>query len=78
MKERAAPQFLTRGTADPVIQDAGVRAYADALKAAGQRVEYVQVEGASHAFFDWKPDARTRATFAEYGVPYAAKMKSFF
>jgi acetyl esterase/lipase len=78
IKERAVPQFLTRGTADPLIQDAGVRAYADALKTAGQRVEYVQVEGASHAFFDWKPDARTKATFAKYGVPYAARMREFF
>lgn len=77
-KERAVPQYLLRGTVDPLIRDADVQAFADALKAAGQRVEYVQVEGASHAFFDWKPDARTKATFAKYGVPYAAKMKSFF
>lgn len=78
IKERAVPQFLLRGTADPLIQHSAVQAYADALKAAGQTVEYVQVEGASHAFFDWKPDARTKATFAKYGVPCAAKMKSFF
>jgi hypothetical protein len=26
----------------------------------------------SAAFFDWKPDSRTKATFAKYGVPYAA------
>lgn len=76
--ERAVPQYLLRGTQDPLIRDADVQVFADALKAAGQRVEYVQVEGASHAFFDWKPDARTKATFAKYGVPYAAKMKSFF
>ncbi len=78
IKERAVPQLLLRGTMDPLIQDSGVRAYADALKAAGQTVEYVQVEGASHAFFDWKPDAGTKAAFAKYGVPYAARMKSFF
>jgi hypothetical protein len=36
------------------------------------------VEGAGHAFFDWKPDATTRATFARFGVPYAAKMQTFF
>ncbi len=77
-KERAVPQYLLRGTLDPLIRDADVQAFADALKAAGQTVEYVQVEGASHAFFDWKPDARTKATFAKYGVPYAAKMKGFF
>ena len=78
IKERAVPQYLLRGTTDPLITHASVQAYTDALKAAGQTAEYVQVEGASHAFFDWKPDARTKATFARFGVPYAAKMKAFF
>jgi hypothetical protein len=50
----------------------------DALVKAGQRVEYVQVGGANHAFFDWKPDPATKATFARYGVYYAAEMKAFF
>lgn len=77
-KERPVPQYLLRGTTDPLISDAGVQAFADALKTAGQTVEYAQVEGAGHAFFDWKPDAGTKATFAKYGVPYAAKMKGFF
>jgi len=72
------PQFLTRGTRDPLITDAAVKEYADALVQAGQRVEYVQVGGASHAFFDWKPDDRTKATFAQYGVYYAQAMKAFF
>jgi acetyl esterase/lipase len=78
IKERAVPQYLLRGSQDLLIKDEEVRGYADALKAAGQRVEYVEVEGASHAFFDWKPDAETKATFAKYGVPYAAKMEAFF
>ncbi|HEX4264280.1 MAG TPA: alpha/beta hydrolase [Verrucomicrobiae bacterium] len=78
IKDRAVPQFLLRGSEDPLIRDEEVRGYADALKAAGQKAEYVQVEGASHAFFDWKPDAETKATFAKYGVPYAAKMEAFF
>ena len=43
-----------------------------------QRAEYIQVGGASHAFFDWKPDDTTKATFAKYGVYYAAAMKTFF
>jgi acetyl esterase/lipase len=77
-KDRAVPQYLLRGTEDRLIADAGVQAFADTLKAAGQSVEYVQVQGANHAFFDWKPDASTKATFTKYGVPYAAKMKSFF
>lgn len=78
IKQRAVPQFLLRGTVDPLIKDADVQAYTDALKAAGQRAEYVQVEGASHAFLDWKPDAQTRRTFMKYGVPYSAKMREFF
>jgi acetyl esterase len=78
VKQRAVPQYLLRGTKDVLITDETVRSYADALKAAGQTVQYVQVEGANHAFFDWKPDAQTKATFEKYGVPYAAQMKAFF
>ena len=78
VKERAVPQFLLRGSVDPVIRHEEVQGYTDALKAVGQRAEYIQVEGAGHAFFDWKPDAETKATFAKYGVPYAAKMEVFF
>jgi acetyl esterase/lipase len=78
IKDHAIPQFLLRGTVDNVIQNAEVQSYTDALHAAGQRAEYVQVPGASHAFLDWKPDARTKATFYRFGVPYAAKMKEFF
>lgn len=76
--ERSVPQFLTRGTRDPLIQNAWVTDYVEALVKAGQRVEYIQVGGASHAFFDWKPDDQTKATFAKYGVYYAAAMKAFF
>jgi acetyl esterase/lipase len=75
---RAVPQFLTRGTLDPLIKDEMCKEFVDALVKAGQRAEYVQIGGAGHAFFDWKPDARTKATFMEYGVYYAAKMKAFF
>lgn len=77
-KEREVPQYLTRGTNDALIKDPDVKAYVDALVKAGQRVEYVQVGGANHAFFDWKPDARTKATFYQYGVYYSAEMKAFF
>ncbi len=52
--------------------------FIDALVKAGQRAEYIQIGGASHAFFDWKPDDRTKATFAKYGVYYAAAMRNFF
>ncbi|WP_220473480.1 alpha/beta fold hydrolase [Flagellimonas aequoris] len=76
--DRAIPHFIVRGTEDPIIPDAMIQGYVNLLKEKGQTVEYLQVEGAGHAFFDWKPDAQTRATFAKYGVPYAAEMKSFF
>ncbi len=76
--ERAVPQYFLRGTNDPLIKDEAVKTYVDALVKAGQRVEYVQVGGASHAFFDWKPDEITKATFYKYGVYYAAEMKAFF
>jgi acetyl esterase len=76
--ERSVPQYLIRGTNDSVITNASVTEFVDALVKAGQRVEYVQVGGASHAFFDWKPNAATKATFAKFGVYYAADMKAFF
>ena len=76
--ERAVPQYLIRGTADPLITDEMCRTFMDALVKAGQRVQYVEVGGAGHAFFDWKPDAQTKATFKQYGVYYAAEMKAFF
>ena len=76
--ERTVPQYLLRGTRDFLIQHEAVAAYADTLKEKGQTAIYEQVEGAGHAFFDWKPNAQVKATFEEYGVPYAAKMKTFF
>ncbi len=78
IKERAIPYYLIRGSEDPLIKDEAVKSYMDALVKAGQRVEYVQVGGASHAFFDWKPDEQTKATFAEYGVYYCREMEAFF
>ena len=76
--ERAVPQFLVRGTNDGLITDADVTDFMDALVKAGQRAEYIQVGGAGHAFFDWKPDERTKATFEQYGVYYAEAMRRFF
>ncbi len=77
-KERLLPHFIVRGTEDPIVNNEMVQPYVDLLQAKGQKVEYIQIEGAGHAFFDWKPDTKTRATFLELGVPYAAKMKAFF
>lgn len=78
VNDRAIPHFIVRGTKDTLVPHEAVQSYVDVLKEHGQRVEYVQVEDAGHAFFDWKPDARTRSTFAKFGVPYAAEMRKFF
>jgi pimeloyl-ACP methyl ester carboxylesterase len=78
VSKRALPHFIVRGTKDPIIPEEVVQPYIMALTSAGQRVDYIEVVDAGHAFFDWKPDTTTRATFAKYGVPYAAEMRSFF
>lgn len=78
VSERALPHFIVRGSDDTLITHEIVQSYVDVLKDKGQRVNYIQVKGAGHAFFDWKPDAVTIATFTKYGVPYAAKMRAFF
>lgn len=75
---REVPHFIVRGTLDPLIPASMVDDYVSILQAHGQYVEYYHIEGASHAFFDWKPDAATRNTFEEIGVPYADKMRQFF
>jgi acetyl esterase len=78
VSERALPHFIVRGTKDPIVSNAMVQPYVEVLQKAGQKVEYIQVEGAGHAFFDWKPDANTRSTFAKLGVRYAGEMRTFF
>ncbi|QEG25174.1 alpha/beta hydrolase fold domain-containing protein [Mariniblastus fucicola] len=75
---RSVPQYLTLGDKDSLIRDEKVQAFADALESKGQVVVYDKVAGAGHAFFDWKPNDTTKATFRKFGVPYAAKMKAFF
>ncbi len=76
--DREIPQYLTLGTKDPLISDEMCAQFMDSLVEKGQRVQYVQIGGAQHAFFDWKPDARTKSVFNQYGVYYAAEMKAFF
>ena len=78
VRKRAVPQFLTLGTLDRTVGREPMEEYVQFLKDKGQRVEYHLIDGASHAFFDWKPDQRTKETFAKYGVPYAKKMQEFF
>jgi acetyl esterase len=77
-RERTVPHYLTRGTLDPIITDEDVTAYMDALAAAGQTVEYVQIGGANHAFFDWKPNEMVEATYRQFGVYYVEEMAHFF
>lgn len=55
-----------------------MQAYADALKAAGQRVAYVQVPGAGQRILGLEARLTVTAMFTKYGVSYAAKMKAFF
>lgn len=78
MSERSLPHFIVRGINDPIVPDTVVQPYVEVLQKAGQKVEYIQVEGASHAFFDWKPDVTTRSTFSQFGVKYADAMRTFF
>ena len=76
--KRKIPHWINRGTNDPLISDEMTMAYYNALKEAGQSVEYIKVPGAVHAYYDWKPDAATKATFWQYGAPYAKRMEEFF
>lgn len=78
VKNRAIPQYLVLGTLDRTVKREPIERYVGNLKAAGQNAELVIIDGASHAFFDWKPDQSTKDIFAEYGVPYAADMLRFF
>ena len=78
VKSRAIPQYLVLGTLDRTVGREPMEKYVEHLHAAGQKAELIIIEGASHAFFDWKPDQRTKDTFAKYGVPYAADMMRFF
>lgn len=75
---RAIPQYFVLGTQDRTVKREPIEKYVADLQAKGQRAELVIIEGASHAFFDWKPDQNTKNTFAKFGVPYAADMMRFF
>ena len=77
-ENRAVPYFLLRGTEDQLIKNEEVENYAKALTKAGQRVEYLQVGGANHAFLDWKPDEETQETFNKYGKYCTKHMLLFF
>ena len=78
VSKRKIPHWLNRGTEDRTVDDASNREYLEALLAAGQRAEYVLVPGASHAYYDWKPDTATKEVFERFGRPYARQMEDFF
>ena len=75
---REVPQYMVLGTLDRTVGRKPMEEYLLRLKGKDQNAVLDIVDGASHAFFDWKPDQRTKDTFAKYGVPYAAKMRQFF
>ena len=77
-KSRPVAQFQVLGTRDNLIKPEPCQAYVKALQDKGHKAVLVMVQDAGHAFFDWKPDQRTKDTFAKYGVPYAQQMKEFF
>lgn len=77
-KTRALPHWLNRGTVDTTVSDEANLVYVNALKSAGQSVEYIKVPGANHAYYDWKPDSATKEVFWKYGAPYARQMEDFF
>ena len=62
---RTIPQYLVLGTKDRTVGREPMEKYVENLKAAGQKAELVIIQDAEHAFFDWKPDQRTKATFAK-------------
>ena len=75
---REVPHYMVLGTQDRTVGRQPMEEYLLRLKGKDQDARLVIVDGASHAFFDWKPDQRTKDTFAKYGVPYAAEMQRFF
>ena len=75
---REVPTYMVLGTLDRTVGRKPMEEYLLRLKGKNQEARLDIVEGASHAFFDWKPDQRTKDTFAKFGVPYAAKMQAFF
>ncbi len=77
--ERVLPPYYVQvGSEDTTVGTANVKAFAAALEAAGQEVTYVEYEGASHAYFDWKPDADVQEVFNTVGKPALDDMLTYF
>ncbi len=75
---RKIPHWINKGTKDQVITEESTIDYYNAVKSAGQEVYYIKIEGAEHAYYDWKPDSATKDTFWKYGAPYTREMEKFF
>lgn len=75
---RPIPHWINRGTLDPIISEESTAEYYQAVLDAGQVAYNVQVPGAVHAYYDWKPDSATKETFDRFGAPYARQMEDFF
>ncbi|MBB6479847.1 alpha/beta hydrolase fold domain-containing protein [Spirochaeta isovalerica] len=77
-ERRLPPQQCQIGSEDPIIPPAAVQGYVAALEQAGQAAEYIEVPGASHAYFDWKPDPMVQGVFNSTGKTYLKEMIRFF
>ncbi len=83
-----APQYVSVGSEDTTVitgNDNGDQAelngpitYHNALLAAGQSSTWRLVDGATHAYFDWKPDPTTQATYNSTGETEMTLMMQFF
>jgi len=72
------PQHLTRGSVDPLISAQSLLDYQAALTAASQVSSIDTIDGATHAYLDWKPHAGTIATFNTYGMEGIGLMVEFY
>jgi acetyl esterase/lipase len=72
------PQHLTRGSQDPLITAPSLQEYADALAAAGQISSIDTIDGATHAYLDWKPHDGTVETFNGFGMEGIGMMVDFY
>ncbi len=76
--ERVLPPYYVQvGSEDTTVGTENVQAFATALEDAGQEVTYVEYEGASHAYFDWKPDPDVQEVFNTVGKPALDDMLTY-
>ncbi len=75
------PCWQSRGSVDMLINLESVQRFTASLTAAGWADadnQYFEMEGANHAFYDWKPNTTTQSTYSQYGEPGMVKMIEFF